>query len=307
MTPEQKRLVQTSFEQVAPIAEDAAGLFYNRLFELDPALRPLFKGDLKEQGRKLMQMIGVVVKGLDRFDELVPAAQAMGQRHAGYGVKCEDYEMVGAALLWTLGKGLGVAFTHEIKDAWTAAYGALTAAMKSAIAPHQAATPLPVQVVDAASLTSRRHDLRSGRREKQKKGSFSNFREGRIKDHVTFKNQSSSETLPPEKTRRSRLRCAGANFTREAAKDLTIEDTEARRGNRNDLTHVTHEQDRKAPEARHISSRRRESWEDRPLVTRRAPEGRHKEYAAPPGLGWNLTARVPRLTSSATDMSSLRD
>jgi hemoglobin-like flavoprotein len=151
MTPEQKRLVQNSFEQVAPIAEVAAGLFYDRLFELNPALRPLFKGDLGEQGRKLMQMIGTVVKGLDRFDELIPAAQALGKRHVGYGVRDEDYETVGAALLWTLGKGLGAAFTQEVKEAWTAAYGAITTAMKSAIAPLKAAAPLPVQVGSAMS------------------------------------------------------------------------------------------------------------------------------------------------------------
>jgi hemoglobin-like flavoprotein len=164
MTPEQKRLVQTSFEQVAPIAEVAAGLFYNRLFELDPALRPLFKGDLVEQGRKLMQMIGMVVKGLDRFDELVPAAQALGKRHVGYGVRDEDYETVGAALLWTLGKGLGAAFTHETKEAWTAAYGAITTAMKSAIVPQTAATPLPVQVVGAMGLTGQQSSQAAERR-----------------------------------------------------------------------------------------------------------------------------------------------
>ncbi|MGB7922120.1 MAG: globin family protein [Pyrinomonadaceae bacterium] len=149
MTPEQKRLVQRSFEQVAPIADAAAGLFYGRLFELDPALRPLFKGDLVEQGRKLMQMIGVVVKGLDRFDELLPAAQALGQRHTGYGVRDEHYETVGAALLWTLGEGLGTAFTHDVKEAWTAAYGAITSAMKPSAAPQQASSALPVQVVGA--------------------------------------------------------------------------------------------------------------------------------------------------------------
>jgi hemoglobin-like flavoprotein len=134
MTPEQKRLVQASFEQVMPISEAAARLFYNRLFELDPRLRPLFKGDLQEQGRKLMQMIGMVVKGLDRLDEIVPAAQALGQRHVAYGVKDQDYETVGAALLWTLAKGLGAAFTPETKEAWTAAYKLLTASMTSAVA-----------------------------------------------------------------------------------------------------------------------------------------------------------------------------
>jgi hemoglobin-like flavoprotein len=132
MTPVQKRLVQNSFEQVAPISELAASLFYGRLFELDPRLRHLFKGDLQEQGRKLMQMLGVVVKGLDRLDELVGAAQALGQRHVAYGVKDQDYETVGAALLWTLAQGLGAAFTPEVKEAWMAAYKLLTASMTSA-------------------------------------------------------------------------------------------------------------------------------------------------------------------------------
>ena len=134
MTPEQKRLVQDSFQQVAPISELAASLFYGRLFELNPQLRHLFKGDLQEQGRKLMQMLGLVVKGLDRLDELVVAAQALGQRHVAYGVKDEDYETVGAALLWTLAKGLGAAFTPEVKEAWVAAYKLLTASMTTEVA-----------------------------------------------------------------------------------------------------------------------------------------------------------------------------
>lgn len=134
MTPEQKRLVQDSFQQVAPISELAASLFYGRLFELNPQLRHLFKGDLQEQGRKLMQMLAVVVKGLDRLDELVVAAQALGQRHVAYGVKDEDYEAVGAALLWTLAKGLGAAFTPEVKEAWVAAYKLLTASMTAEVA-----------------------------------------------------------------------------------------------------------------------------------------------------------------------------
>src|SRR5437868_12331676 len=99
MNAVQKTLIQTSFAQVRPIAETAAALFYGRLFELDPTLRSLFKGDLKEQGRKLMDMLGLAVKGLDRTEALLPALATMGSRHAGYGVKARDYETVGAALL----------------------------------------------------------------------------------------------------------------------------------------------------------------------------------------------------------------
>jgi hemoglobin-like flavoprotein len=118
----QKALVQTSFAQVRPIADAAAALFYRRLFELDPTLRPLFKGDLKEQGRKLMDMLTLAVKGLDRPEALLPALAALGRRHAGYGVNKHDYETVGEALLWTLEQGLGPSFTPDIREAWTALY-----------------------------------------------------------------------------------------------------------------------------------------------------------------------------------------
>src|SRR5215510_6244662 len=118
----QKKLVQTSFAQVRTIAETAAALFYRRLFELDPTLRPLFKGDLKEQGRKLMDMLGLAVKGLDRPEALLPALATMGRRHAGYGVKERDYETVGEALLWTLEQGLGPSFTPEVREAWATVY-----------------------------------------------------------------------------------------------------------------------------------------------------------------------------------------
>lgn len=132
MTPEQKQLVQTSFQKVLPIADTAAALFYDRLFELDPDLRRLFRGDMKEQGRKLMQMIAFAVKSLNRLDELVPLVESLGARHTAYGVKDAHYETVGAALLWTLEKGLGDSFTKEVKDAWTAVYTLLAETMKSA-------------------------------------------------------------------------------------------------------------------------------------------------------------------------------
>ena len=134
MTPKQIILIQTSFEQVLPIADTAAELFYGRLFELDPSLRPLFRGNMAEQGRKLMTTLKVVVNGLQRLEALVPAVQTLGQRHAGYGVKDEHYQTVGAALLWTLEQGLGEAFTPEIKDAWATAYTILAEVMKAAAA-----------------------------------------------------------------------------------------------------------------------------------------------------------------------------
>jgi len=132
LTATQKTLVQESFATIAPIADDAAALFYRRLFELDPSLKALFRGDMTEQRKKLMQMLTAAVKGLDRLDQLVPVVQNLGRRHATYGVEDRHYDTVGAALLWTLGKGLGDAFTPETKDAWARVYGILATTMKNA-------------------------------------------------------------------------------------------------------------------------------------------------------------------------------
>lgn len=134
MTPTQKHLVQTTFAQVAPIADQAAAMFYARLFELDPSLRPMFTTDLTEQGRKLMRMISMAVNGLDRLDDLVPAVRQLGARHGGYGVRDEHYDTVAEALLWTLEKGLGPAFTPDVKEAWATVYGVLATTMKQAAA-----------------------------------------------------------------------------------------------------------------------------------------------------------------------------
>jgi hemoglobin-like flavoprotein len=132
VTDTQKVLVQESFAAVMPIADAAAALFYRRLFELDPSLERMFKGDMKEQRKKLMQMLTAAVKGLDRLDQLVPVVEDLGRRHAGYGVADAHYDTVGEALLWTLEKGLGNAFTPEVKDAWIAVYGLLAGTMKNA-------------------------------------------------------------------------------------------------------------------------------------------------------------------------------
>jgi hemoglobin-like flavoprotein len=129
MTPEQIDLVQSSFVRVAPIAETAAGLFYNRLFEIAPHTRSLFHNDMAEQGRKLMTTLGVVVNGLKNLDAIFPAVKALAVKHVGYGVKAADYQPVGEALIWTLEMGLGPAFTQEVKNAWLAAYGALSGVM----------------------------------------------------------------------------------------------------------------------------------------------------------------------------------
>jgi len=133
LTFEQKTLVQESWEKVKPISDTAAELFYGKLFELDPELKPMFaNSDMKEQGKKLMVMIGTAVKGLDTLGELVPAVQKLGERHVGYGVKAEHYDTVGAALLDTLAKGLGDDFTDKAKEAWTITYTTLATVMKEA-------------------------------------------------------------------------------------------------------------------------------------------------------------------------------
>jgi hemoglobin-like flavoprotein len=134
MTPEQKQIVQTTFAQVAPIADAAAAMFYARLFELDPSLKPLFTTDITDQGRKLMRMIGLAVNGLDRLETLVPVVRQLGARHVGYGVKDEHYDTVAAALLWTLERGLGDQFTPAAREAWVAVYGVLASTMKDAAA-----------------------------------------------------------------------------------------------------------------------------------------------------------------------------
>lgn len=131
MTNEQIQLVQESFRQVAPIAETAAQLFYARLFELDPDLELLFKGNLSEQGRKLMQMLALAVNGLDRMEQLLPVVRSLGARHVSYGVRDKDYDTVGQALLWTLQKGLGEAFTPDVEAAWSEVYASLASAMQS--------------------------------------------------------------------------------------------------------------------------------------------------------------------------------
>ena len=134
MTTQQIKLVQDSFRQVAPIAETAAQLFYARLFELDPDLELLFKGNLSEQGRKLMQMLALAVSSLDRMEQLLPVVRSLGSRHVAYGVRDKDYGTVGQALLWTLQKGLGDAFTPDVEAAWSNVYATLASAMQSGTA-----------------------------------------------------------------------------------------------------------------------------------------------------------------------------
>ena len=134
MTPRQIELVKSSWQKVLPISDTAAEIFYGKLFAMEPAVKPLFKGDMKEQGRKLMAMITTAVAALDRLDQIVPAVQDLGRRHVKYGVKDAHYDTVAGALIWTLGQGLGEAFTEEVKQSWVAAYTVLATTMKKAAA-----------------------------------------------------------------------------------------------------------------------------------------------------------------------------
>jgi nitric oxide dioxygenase len=131
VNPLQINLVQESFAKVAPISEQAAILFYDRLFEVAPAVKVMFPADMKEQRKKLMTTLAVVVNGLSNLESVLPAASALAKRHVNYGAKPEHYPVVGGALLWTLEKGLGEAWTPDVADAWTAAYGTLSSYMIS--------------------------------------------------------------------------------------------------------------------------------------------------------------------------------
>jgi hemoglobin-like flavoprotein len=131
MTPDQVKLVQQSFAKVAPISETAAMLFYDRLFEVAPKVKAMFPADMTEQRRKLMATLAAVVNGLGNLESVLPAASALAKRHVSYGARAEHYPVVGAALLWTLEKGLEDGWTPEVAEAWTAAYGTLSGFMIS--------------------------------------------------------------------------------------------------------------------------------------------------------------------------------
>src|SRR5215469_11284238 len=126
MTPEQIKLVQQSFAKVVPISDQAAVMFYDRLFEIAPAVKAMFPADMREQQRKLMATLAIVVNGLSSLEMILPAASSLATRHVAYGARAEHYPVVGEALLWTLEKGLGADWTPEVAKAWTAAYTTLS-------------------------------------------------------------------------------------------------------------------------------------------------------------------------------------
>jgi hemoglobin-like flavoprotein len=126
MSPEQVKLIQDSFAEVAPIADKAAEIFYDRLFALAPQVRALFPEDMTEQRRKLMATLAVVVNGLSHLDTVLPAASALARRHVAYGAQPAHYPVVGEALLWTLARALGRGWTPDVATAWTRAYATLS-------------------------------------------------------------------------------------------------------------------------------------------------------------------------------------
>lgn len=134
MTPQQIQLVRSSFALVKPIATQAAALFYDKLFERDPSLNAMFHVDMAQQGQRLMHMLEGAVRLLDRPESLAPVLTALGERHAGYGVRDAHYPTVGAALLDTLAAGLGEAFTPAVREAWAALYAEVAMAMRAGAA-----------------------------------------------------------------------------------------------------------------------------------------------------------------------------
>jgi nitric oxide dioxygenase len=129
MIQDQVAVVQQSFAKVAPIADQTAVMFYERLFEVAPQVKAMFPADMAEQRQKLMATLGVVVNGLSNLESVLPAVSALAKRHVAYGARPEYYPVVGSVLLWTLEKGIGDAWTKEVADAWTAAYGTLSGYM----------------------------------------------------------------------------------------------------------------------------------------------------------------------------------
>jgi hemoglobin-like flavoprotein len=133
MSPEQKALVKETWRKLSPMADTAARVFYDRLFEIDATTRLLFKTtNLAEQRRKLIQALTMVIQGLDHLEALVPALSDLGRRHTQYGVTAGHYASVGTALLWTLEQGLGSGWTPDVKAAWSEAYALLADVMQAA-------------------------------------------------------------------------------------------------------------------------------------------------------------------------------
>lgn len=132
MNPTTIHDVQRTFDLITPIADNAASLFYSKLFELDPSLKSMFKSDMSEQRKKLMQILGVAVSSLNNLEAIVPAVQDLGRRHVKYGVQPQHYNTVAEAILWMLEQTLGAVFTPAVKQSWTEVYTILADTMIAA-------------------------------------------------------------------------------------------------------------------------------------------------------------------------------
>ena len=159
MDTQQIWLVQRSFSRLAQI-QGAPAAFYQRLFELDPALRPMFKGSIEEQGRKLMHVLSAAVHSLHDFDTLLPTVRSLGIRHRSYGIEDRHYDTVGEALMWTLEKALGADFTGEVRSAWAETYRVLANVMKASASRHGLAptegVKTPLEQRNACPINARR-------------------------------------------------------------------------------------------------------------------------------------------------------
>ncbi|WP_186398115.1 globin family protein [Stappia sp. P2PMeth1] len=129
MTEDEIRKIQASFASLQSNADELGLMFYERLFTTHPELRDLFPRDITPQARKLVQMLALMVNGLNRLEALLPAVKELARRHVDYGVKDEHYAAVGETLLWTLAQGLGPAFTDDLRSAWSTAFSMLSGVM----------------------------------------------------------------------------------------------------------------------------------------------------------------------------------
>ncbi len=135
MTPEAQQFIRRSFSQLEPLAGIVSLLFYQRLFNLAPGLRPMFTRDIEAQGVKLMAMLKSIIDSLEAPQDIVPALEEMGRRHTGYGVEDSHYDLVGQALLETFSDVLGSGFSSDARESWAAAYNWIAGCMKAGAAP----------------------------------------------------------------------------------------------------------------------------------------------------------------------------
>jgi hemoglobin-like flavoprotein len=133
MTTNTIDLVKNSWALVAKIdMETVGGLFYNKLFEIAPEVKPMFsRSVMPEQSKKLLGMLSYVISKLDRLDDILDEVKKLALRHNVYGVKAAHYTAVGTALLWTLEQGLDTYWNNELEVAWTEVYTVLSGAMIS--------------------------------------------------------------------------------------------------------------------------------------------------------------------------------